>query len=483
MQRYRLAPAAALALLFAATGAAHADTTTTPPATTYALTRAGTTIAAGLASTDACIAAAKADTEALRASQAYACGPALTFATTYTPPCPAQPENDAQIAACPAGTKGSWAQSRSYSSVPYPACWAAGTWAPGAAPDGACTPVGGFDATGMPRVDLAKIPVVDPAQKYTAERMAALALNPDGTVANPSVFYSYQNLGTIGAFREACGYAGMNGDDALVFPGKPGASHLHSYFGVFADAFTTSAGILDAAWSSCAGGLLNRTAYWMPALIDTRDGTPLKPTSNNVYYKGSYRFPKFNRFTAVPSGLHLITGDATNTDPAKGRGRFICIGPNGENPGWKSTLAAAFADGTCAGTGRSELIAEIDFPICWDGVNLDSPDHKAHVIGAEQYKLTDASGKDSYPWRCPPAHPVVLPTISYNIHYAIPDAQAVGRWYLSSDHYPAPAGSSAHADYFFGWKRETVDSFTTHCLNEQRDCHNYLLGDNVNRLY
>lgn len=474
MQRFKHAAAAALALLLF-TGA-QADTTASTPATTYVLTRSGTTITAGLASTDACIAAAKADTEALKAGQAYACGAALTFATTYTPPCPAQPPNDAQVAACPAGTTGSWAQLRSYAAAPYPTCWTTGAWAPAAAPDGACTPVGGFDAMGMPRVDKAKIPAADQAQQYTTNRIKTLALNPDGTVANPSVFYAYQYLTTIGAFRESCGFAGMNFDDALVFPGVVGGSpHLHTYFGVFANANTTSATIRSAPWSTCAGGTLNNTAYWMPALIDTKDGTPLKPKSNNVYYKGSYFFPTYTQLAAVPVGLHLVAGNAANTDPAKGSGRFICYGPKGENPGWKQTIAAAFADGTCVPGG--DFTMEIDFPLCWDGVNLDSPDHKAHVISPPQ--------QQSAPFLryCPADHPVHLPQISYNIHYTIPDSTAVSRWYLASDHYPAPAGTSAHADYLMGWDKATVDTFTKHCLNEQRDCHNYLLGDNVNMLY
>jgi len=399
-------------------------------------------------------------------------------------PCPAQPPAESRTNTCPAGTVGDWTQQRDYAAAPAPTCWVANVWTPAApisppdCPAMAPTPnPGGFDAvTGLPIVDMSKVPVVNPTQQYSANRSKLVPQPPTGN------FLAAQNLATIGAFRESCFYAGMNKDDALVFPGQPGVSHLHAYFGVIADAFTTSSGILNATTSTCAGGLLNRAAYWMPAMIDTLDGAPQKPTGNNVYYKGSYLFPTFNQIVPVPSGLHLITGDSTNTDPAKGRGRFICIGPNGENPGWKNTISAAFADGTCVGTGRSEFIAEIDFPICWDGVNLDSPDHKAHVVGAHQTKVT-VGGVDTYPWSCPVDHPAVLPTISYNIHYAIPNAQAVGRWYLSSDRFPAPPGSSAHADYFFGWDTATRDNFTAHCLNEQRDCHNYLLGDNINMLY
>lgn len=337
---------------------------------------------------------------------------------------------------------------------------------------------------GMPRVDMSRVPPVDPAQQYATARIKALDLDANRLPVNPGVFMAYQNLSDIGAFRESCGYAGMNKDDALVFPGQPGVSHLHTYFGVLADANTNSVTIRSAPWSTCAGGLLNNTAYWMPSMIDTGDGTPVKPSSNNAYYKGSYFFnasADAPKIVPVPVGLHLIAGSAANTDPAKGAARFICMGPKGENPGWKQTIAAAYADGTCVPGG--DFIMEIGFPICWDGVNLDSPDHKSHVVDPSQTRVVAADGSSSFPWSCPADHPVRLPTISYNIHYTIPDSVAVSRWYLASDRYPAPAGSSAHADYLMGWDPTTVQTFTQHCLNEQRDCHNYLLGDNLQMLY
>lgn len=345
--------------------------------------------------------------------------------------------------------------------------------------------IGGFDVTGMPKVDMSKIPAVDPAEKYTTNRIQPLSIDPATNLpANPSLFMAYQNLTDIGAFREACGYAGMNKDDAIVFPGKVGASHLHTYFGVFADANTTSDGIVNSAWSTCAGGLLNRTSYWMPTMIDTLDGTPLKPSSINVYYKGSYYFDAATdapKIVPVPSKLHLIAGNSGNVDPRNSAATFTCLGPNGENPGAKNTISAAFSDGTCVPGG--DFVMSIGFPICWDGVNLDSPDHKSHVLQPVQIKVTNADGSLSFPMVCPTGYPVRLPTVTYNVHYTIPDNKAVKRWYLSSDHYPALPGSSAHADYFFGWDAATVETFTKHCLNEQRDCHNYLLGDNLNMLY
>lgn len=44
------------------------------------------------------------------------------------------------------------------------------------------------------------------------------------------------------------------------------------------------------------------------------------------------------------------------------------------------------------------------FPTCWDGVNLDSPDHREHVA-------YPASGTFESGGPCPATHPVRLPQI------------------------------------------------------------------------
>lgn len=49
--------------------------------------------------------------------------------------------------------------------------------------------------------------------------------------------------------------------------------------------------------------------------------------------------------------------------------------------------------------------AQVNFPSCWDGVNLDSPDHKSH--------MAFASGGPNGGGDCPASHPVHLVTLFY----------------------------------------------------------------------
>jgi hypothetical protein len=55
------------------------------------------------------------------------------------PTCPAKPADDTRAGVCPAGTTGSWTQTRTYSSAASPICWQAGEWLPVAPPAGACS--------------------------------------------------------------------------------------------------------------------------------------------------------------------------------------------------------------------------------------------------------------------------------------------------------------------------------------------------------
>lgn len=48
---------------------------------------------------------------------------------------------------------------------------------------------------------------------------------------------------------------------------------------------------------------------------------------------------------------------------------------------------------------------------CWDGTNLDSPDHKSHVA----YSGTGASGGGA----CPSTHPVKLPQVMYELMWDV----------------------------------------------------------------
>ena len=162
--------------------------------------------------------------------------------------------------------------------------------------------------------------------------------------------------GKGGSFRIDCQFSHMLYDDPIVFAYQPGMSHLHVFFGNSdVDGMTNTATLEETGTSStCAGGSANRSAYWIPAMIDVATGFAIKPLSNEVYYKeaGSYGQladdidPKWKRSIQVfPVGLRMIAGDAGNQDRQHER---LCV-PHGQlvaparllllrpaQPGWHS---------------------------------------------------------------------------------------------------------------------------------------------------
>jgi len=156
----------------------------------------------------------------------------------------------------------------------------------------------------------------------------------------------------------------------------------------------------------------------------------------------------------------MLAGRATNATEAGSRGRFSCVG--GElGVGWQVGIPT-----TCHQD--NQMIMEVAFPQCWDGMHLDSDDHRSH--------MADATGSG-----CPSSHPVAIPEVSYEIYYDLShvDLSRMANWRLASDMYDPsmPGGYSAHGDYVYGWDAPTMQTFITNCDNAGADCHANLLGD------
>jgi Domain of unknown function (DUF1996) len=253
----------------------------------------------------------------------------------------------------------------------------------------------------------------------------------------------------VGAFRNVCQYSHMNFDDALVFPGRQGATHLHTYFGNTGARFdSTPNSLLSSGASTCRGGIVNRSAYWVPSMIDTRNGRPLAPKLIHVYYKTGYAGIADAAVKPWPKGFRMIAGNAGSTGAQNGVAWYTC------NGGSRSSFIPS-----CSGT----VTMDIEFPQCWDGVNLDSPDHKSHV---------------AYPsnGQCPSSHPVPTPELSIHVNYDTSFGDS-STWRLSSDMKGAPAGSSGHADWIHAWDQNIMETWTRLIINKGLSGGSHMVGD------
>ncbi len=380
-------------------------------------------------------------------------GQTNTCKFTLTKPCGPRPATETQVQQCAAPLTGSWTQTKAYGAHAT-RCWVAGAWTPSTPPAGACTtapvvvpppPPPPPAVSELPTVNLSAIPTGSPG-------FADVRIRQTGELG-------YRDPDGTGAFRTVCEFSHMNFDDAIVFPGRRGASHLHAYFGnTIADATTTPANLLTRGNSTCRGGIANRSAYWVPAMIDTRDGTPVRPRSANIYYKTGYQGNVNSAIRTPPPGLRMIAGDSKATTVGQAWATHIEYGCNGGG----SQIIPNCAPG-------AEVEMHINFPQCWDGVNLDAPDHKSH--------MAFGSGSGG----CPSTHPVPLPAITVIAIFPVV-GQNSSTWRLSSDRNGAPAGSSGHGDWMNGWGGQTPDEylpdvFVRRLLNPGLSGGSHMLGD------
>jgi len=261
------------------------------------------------------------------------------------------------------------------------------------------------------------------------------------------------SVGNLPEFRADCAYSHRRADDPIVLPGLPGASHMHSFVGnKKLDAYTTAGDLMKFTASTCKPAQ-DHSAYWVPTLYDNATGKPVETTGFRVYYR-SLR-DNSGDVLPMPNGLRMIAGDAKKKEPTPrgAQGQFYCAfyGP-GDLDG-----VARSDNGNWPICGKGATFHfMMQFPDCWDGKNLDSPTHKAHVAFG--------SGR-----ACPSSHPVRIPAITFDIQYGVTGTKA--GYYLSSDK-QGKSASSMHGDAFVMWDPDFMAKQTKNCIFQRRTCDN-----------
>lgn len=236
-------------------------------------------------------------------------------------------------------------------------------------------------------------------------------------------------------FDALCPFSHRASDDPIVHPGQPGASHSHDFFGNTTTSATTTGESLRAGETTCTPGG-DRSAYWVPTLY--RDGQPVDAVDVNIYYQD---FLREGEVQAFPPDLRVRAGDPTGMDTADLRARWECTG----------AAASASIPSGCT----DDVTLRISFPDCWNGVDLDGPDHRSHLAYS-------AFALESFALACPASHPVQVPGLQINIRYPIRDGNGVTL--ASGD----PV--TAHGDFFNGWRPGEQERLVIDCLRSNRAC-------------
>jgi len=197
--------------------------------------------------------------------------------------------------------------------------------------------------------------------------------------------------------------------------------------------------------TTCPATSGDTSGYWTPALY--KNGTKIEAGGQSTREQFYYRKNNLKAGTVIhtfPPDFRMIAGNGHATseadNPYLGREIYYGCSDNSESGKPKAPV-------NCS-TGIISL--HVGFPNCWDGVSLDSPDHKGHVV-------YPSSGL------CPADHPVALPRLIMRFEYPV-GTDSSGITLSSGPYY------TAHGDFWNAWEQEMLNALVAQCLNTSTDC-------------
>jgi Domain of unknown function (DUF1996) len=262
-------------------------------------------------------------------------------------------------------------------------------------------------------------------------------------------------------FDALCQHLTFEAMDRIVFPGQqPPAGHLHDHYGTLA---TPDATVSQMQQSASACNRPEDTAgYWVTAVLKPdgpdagSDPDPVPATAMKAYYRTDVPASKVK---PIPLGLMIVAGNHAATAANPQSTNIVHWDCKNEQTG--EVTGPWVEPHQCESTDAKPRL-KIRFPQCWDGKNLDSPDHKAHTAYPKRVNGV---------YKCPSTHPVAITRLGLQFNF--PAEGDPGWANMETVTFSSGGRYSGHADFWHTWRvtgENGFDNLHTRCLKEGTYC-------------